>query len=159
MVTQTPATPDLSTQLVQHAAAHPPVTQVLTHFNPLFHLLERAFPDSPAVAQIVNEARTQSPKGIIVFGYDDNTSMKPITDILDKIPQVKYHSIELEDGRTLSFMSHAAARAHLPQPGNIQYSVNAGHFNEVLIPVLEAKINKLAGYSQPRSTETSFWHR
>ncbi len=107
--------------LLQIAQKNPPIAYTINQYDPPFRHMVNAFPPGSTGSKILHEAFWEKPEGIIVFGYGDDRSMKPITDILDQIPDLNYQPVKITDNRTLYLMSHWAARRYLPLPGQISY--------------------------------------
>lgn len=131
---------DLKRALIAASTANPPGTYVINRTRPVSWLLCELFPRNSTIGKIMMEALTEDREGVIVFGYPDNRSMKPITDILDKIPGLNYASIDVAGGRKLYLMSHWGAREHLPMPWEIGQgmSVVRSRFDEELYEALSA---------------------
>jgi hypothetical protein len=114
--------------LIGEAWRNPPVSYVIYRDDRVFDALETTFPlppdkkDDQPIHRIIAQGRDNKPGGIIIFGYQDDRSMQPIIQFLDRIPEVDYHTIELKDGRKVYLMSHSAARKYLPQPKETRHS-------------------------------------
>ncbi len=115
---------------------------VLNRHDFPFRKIQDAFPfpeayaDRTPIHHVLSQALMEEPPGIILFGYKDATSMKPVLDILDKIPEVPYGTIETGDGRKLYCISHWAAQEHLFNPREIGMSPAQNIFDAELISAL-----------------------
>lgn len=137
---------ELTAYITAAAKRNPPVAYVIKSGGEVDKLLRQAFADHPKMQAIIQQADGLRPEGIIVFGYEDKTSIQPIISKLGALSGLlgfEYASIELKDGRTLYCMSHNTARSFLPQPeaGYMhERSPKRDTFDTVLIEALQALI-------------------
>ncbi len=124
------------------AREHLPSAYRVLPAEPIYQLLSKAFKHDPMLSALLLRSETDIPEGVIIFGYENDRGMKPITDILLE-EKITYGSVDVAGGRKIYFMSHADARNKLPPPGlpeldNHLYNNTPGKFDQEL----EVALNK-----------------
>jgi hypothetical protein len=98
-------------RLIDLVKTNPPINYVMggLYYQGVMPLFIAAYPEGTPECDIINQGVSQKPKGIVVFGYSDNSvSIEPFTSILKEIG-LPFGIVKLEDGREIGFISHSSA--------------------------------------------------